>query len=319
VTDVDAQAPRVPVARPPGRLAALFDHDLVYSFLHSKVTVIATLVTLAIVLAAALAPWIAPHDPFDLRQLNLLDSHLPPAWAPDGDQRFLLGTDDQGRDVLSAILYGARISLTVGVLSVALAAVLGIVLGLIAGYAGGALDSFIMRAADVQLTFPAILIALLIDGTMRALSSEGRNEETAFWVLVLSIGLSSWVQYARTVRGSTLVEKNKDYVLAARLIGLDPASILFRHVLPNVMGPVLVIATINFGLAIILEATLSFLGVGLPPTQPSLGTLISIGNKFLFAGEWWIAIFPGITLAGLVLAINLLGDWLRDALNPKLR
>ena len=319
MTDVDAEAPRVPVTRPPGRLAALFDHDLVYSFLHSKVTVIAALVTLTIVLAAALAPWIAPHDPFDLRQLSLLDSHLPPAWAPDGDRRFLLGTDDQGRDVLSAILYGARISLTVGILSVVLAAVLGIVLGLIAGYAGGALDSFIMRAADVQLTFPAILIALLIDGTIRALSGEGRNEETAFWVLVLSIGLSSWVQYARTVRGSTLVEKNKDYVLAARLIGLDPTSILFRHILPNVMGPVLVIATINFGLAIILEATLSFLGVGLPPTQPSLGTLISIGNKFLFAGEWWIAIFPGATLAGLVLAINLLGDWLRDALNPKLR
>jgi peptide/nickel transport system permease protein len=319
VTAMDAEAPRVHVAPPRGRLAAFFDHDLVYSFLHSKVTLVATLVTLAIVLAAACAPWISPHDPFDLRQLNLLDSHLPPVWSADGDRRFLLGTDDQGRDVLSAILYGARVSLSVGLLSVALAAVLGIALGLIAGYAGGALDSFIMRAADVQLTFPAILIALLIDGTVRALSGEARHEETAFWVLVLSIGLSSWVQYARTVRGSTLVEKNKDYVLAARLIGLNPAAILFRHVLPNVMGPVLVIATINFGLAIILEATLSFLGVGLPPTQPSLGTLISNGNKFLFAGEWWIAIFPGATLAGLVLAINLLGDWLRDALNPKLR
>jgi peptide/nickel transport system permease protein len=319
VTAMDAEAPRVPLTRSRRRLAAFFDHDLVYSFLHSKVTVVATLVTLTIVLAAAFAPWISPHDPFDLRQLNLLDSHLPPVWSTDGDRRFLLGTDDQGRDVLSAILYGARISLSVGLLSVALSAVLGIVLGLIAGYAGGALDSFIMRAADVQLTFPAILIALLIDGTMRALSGEARHEETAYWVLVLSIGLSSWVQYARTVRSSTLVEKNKDYVLAARLIGLDPAAILFRHVLPNVMGPVLVIATINFGLAIILEATLSFLGVGLPPTQPSLGTLISIGNKFLFAGEWWIAIFPGVTLAGLVLAINLLGDWLRDALNPKLR
>jgi peptide/nickel transport system permease protein len=316
---MDAEAPRASITPRRGPLAAFLDHDLVYSFLHSKVTIVAALVTLAIVLAAAFAPWIAPHDPFDLRQLNLLDSHLPPAWAPDGDSRFLLGTDDQGRDVLSAILYGARISLSVGVLSVVLAAALGIALGLVAGYAGGAIDSVIMRAADVQLTFPAILIALLIDGTMRALSGEARNGETAFWVLVLSIGLSSWVQYARTVRGSTLVEKNKDYVLAARLIGLDQTSILFRHVLPNVMGPVLVIATINLGLAIILEATLSFLGVGLPPTQPSLGTLISIGNKFLFAGEWWIAIFPGLTLAGLVLAVNLLGDWMRDALNPKLR
>jgi peptide/nickel transport system permease protein len=283
------------------------------------VTVAAALVTLVIVMAAILAPWIAPHDPFDLRQLNVLDSDLPPAWAHDGDARFLLGTDDQGRDVLSAILYGLRISLSVGLMSVVLAGTLGIALGLVAGYAGGAVDSLIMRAADVQLTFPAILIALLIDGTIRALSGEGRHETTEFWVLVLSIGLSSWVQYARTVRGSTLVEKNKDYVLAARLIGLDPTIVLFRHVLPNVMGPVLVIATINLALAIILEATLSFLGVGLPPTQPSLGTLISIGNKFLFAGEWWIAIFPGIALAGLVLAVNLLGDWLRDALNPKLR
>jgi peptide/nickel transport system permease protein len=318
---IRVEAARLPTStkRQPGRLAAFFDHDLVYSFFRSKVTVVAAVVTLLIVLAAVVAPWVAPHDPFDLRQLSLLDSHLPPAWATEGDSRYLLGTDDQGRDVLSAILYGARISLSVGALSVALAAILGIALGLVAGYAGGALDSFIMRTADVQLTFPAILIALLIDGTMRALSAEGRNEETAFWVLVLSIGLSSWVQYARTVRGSTLVEKNRDYVLAARLIGLKPTSILFRHVLPNVTGPVLVIATINFGLAIILEATLSFLGVGLPPTQPSLGTLISIGNKFLFAGEWWIAIFPGITLAGLVLAVNLLGDWLRDALNPKLR
>ena len=319
MTDVVPEAPRVSVTRRPGRLAAFLDHDLVYSLLHSRVTLVAAAVTVTIVVAAAFAPWIAPHNPFDLRQLNLLDSHLPPVWADDGDRRFLLGTDDQGRDVLSAILYGARISLSVGLLSVALAAIVGIALGLVAGYAGGALDSIIMRAADVQLTFPAILIALLIDGTIRALSGEGRNEQTAFWVLVLSIGLSSWVQYARTVRGSTLVEKNKDYVLAARLIGLDRTSILFRHVLPNVIGPVLVIATINLGLAIILEATLSFLGVGLPPTEPSLGTLISIGNKFLFAGEWWIAIFPGATLAGLVLAVNLLGDWMRDALNPKLR
>jgi peptide/nickel transport system permease protein len=311
--------PQQPPPRRQGRLAALLDHDIVYSFVRSKVTVTAALITLAIVAAAALAPWIAPHDPFDLRQLSLLDSHMPPAWSHDGDGRFLLGTDDQGRDVFSAILYGARISLSVGLMSVAFAAVLGIALGLVAGYAGRAVDSVIMRAADVQLTFPAILIALLIDGTVRALFGEGRHRETVFWVLVLSIGLSSWVQYARTVRGSTLVEKNKDYVLAARLIGLSPILILFRHVLPNVMGPVLVIATINLGLAIILEATLSFLGVGLPPTQPSLGTLISIGNKFLFAGEWWITIFPGITLAGLVLAVNLLGDWLRDALNPKLR
>jgi peptide/nickel transport system permease protein len=302
-----------------GGLTALLDSDIAYSFRRSKVTMVAAAATLIIVLGAVLAPWIAPHDPFDLRSLSLLDSHNPPAWLEGGDVRFLLGTDDQGRDVLSTILYGSRLSLAVGVVSVAFAATLGIVLGLIAGYAGGALDSLIMRIADVQLTFPAILIALLIDGTVRAIVGEHRNEQSVFWVLVLSIGLSFWVQYARTVRGSTLVEKGKDYVLAARLIGIHPALILFRHVLPNVMGPVLVIATINLALAVILEATLSFLGVGLPPTQPSLGTMIRIGNNFLFSGEWWIAIFPGITLASLVLAVNLLGDWLRDALNPKLR
>ena len=305
--------------RQEGRLAAALDSDLVHAFLRSKIAVAAALATLLLVLAAVFAPWIAPYDPFDLRQLNLLDSHLPPAWLADGDPRYLLGTDDQGRDVLSTILYGSRISLGVGVLAVGLAAALGIVLGLIAGYAGGFLEALIMRIADVQLTFPAILIALLIDGTGRALFGAHRNETLEFWVLVLSIGLSFWVQYARTVRGSTLVEKSKDYVLAARLIGIHPAKILFRHVLPNVIGPVLVIATINLALAIITEATLSFLGVGLPPTQPSLGTLIRIGNNFLFAGEWWIAIFPGITLALLVVAINLLGDWLRDALNPRLR
>jgi peptide/nickel transport system permease protein len=310
------QAPPLPQA---GRFTAALDSDLVHSFLRSKITVAAALITVVLVLAAVLAPWIAPHNPFDLRQLNLLDSHLPPAWVADGDRRYLLGTDDQGRDVLSTILYGSRISLSVGVLSVGLAAALGIVLGLIAGYAGGFLETLIMRIADVQLTFPAILIALLIDGTVRALFGAQRNEVLEFWVLVLSIGLSFWVQYARTVRGSTLVEKSKDYVLAAQLIGIHPAKILFRHVLPNVIGPVLVIATINLALAIITEATLSFLGVGLPPTQPSLGTLIRIGNNFLFAGEWWIAIFPGITLALLVVAINLLGDWLRDALNPRLR
>jgi len=302
-----------------GRFAAIVGSDLVYSFRRSKVTVLAAAVTLIIVLASVFANWIAPHDPFDLRTLSLLDSHQPPFWMQGGDTRFLLGTDDQGRDVLSTILYGSRSSLAIGVLSVAFAATLGITLGLFAGYAGGPIDAMIMRVADVQLTFPAILIALLIDGTVRALAGEQRNEQSVFWVLVLSIGLSFWVQYARTVRGSTLVEKNKDYVLAARLIGIRPSLILFRHVLPNVMGPVLVIATINLALAVILEATLSFLGVGLPPTEPSLGTLIRIGNNFLFGGEWWIAIFPGITLAALVLAVNLLGDWLRDALNPKLR
>jgi len=276
-------------------------------------------VTIIIVLAALLAPVLAPQDPYDLRQLSIIDSHIPPVWQKDGDARFLLGSDDQGRDVFSTILYGSRQSISIGVMATVFAAILGIALGLIAGCFGGTVDAFIMRAADIQATFPAILIAMLVDGTSRALFGSQRNDQVVFWVMVLSIGLSFWVQYARTVRGSTLVEKNKDYVLAARLIGIRPAKILFRHVLPNVVGPVLVIATINLALAIITEATLSFLGLGLPSTQPSLGTLIQIGQKYLFAGEWWIAIFPGITLAALVLAVNLLGDWLRDALNPRLR
>jgi peptide/nickel transport system permease protein len=301
------------------RLAAILDSDIVYSFLHSPITIGAATVTLIIVLCAVLAPLIAPVDPYDLTKLSLLDSHNPPAWVTGGEWRFPLGTDDQGRDIFSTILYGSRQSIAIGVMATLFAACLGIALGLIAGYFGGSVDSIIMRAADIQATFPAILIAMLIDGTSRALFVEQRNEQVVFWVMVLSIGLSFWVQYARTVRGSTLVEKSKDYVLAARLIGIRPSLILFRHVLPNVVGPVLVIATINLALAIITEATLSFLGLGLPSTQPSLGTLIQIGQKYLFSGEWWIVIFPGFTLAALVLAVNLLGDWLRDALNPRLR
>jgi len=306
-------------AKKPSWLRAMLDSDIVYSFLRSNVTIAAATVTIIIVLAALLAPVLAPQDPYDLRQLSIIDSHIPPVWQKDGDARFLLGSDDQGRDVFSTILYGSRQSISIGVMATVFAAILGIALGLIAGYFGGTVDAFIMRAADIQATFPAILIAMLVDGTSRALFGSQRNDQVVFWVMVLSIGLSFWVQYARTVRGLTLVEKSKDYVLAARLIGIQPLLILFRHVLPNVVGPVLVIATINLALAIITEATLSFLGLGLPSTQPSLGTLIQIGQKYLFAGEWWIAIFPGITLAALVLAVNLLGDWLRDALNPRLR
>ena len=301
------------------RLRVILGGDIVYSFLNSRITIVAAAVTLFIVIAALLAPLIATQNPYDPSVLDVLNSGNPPAWMKNGDWRFLLGTDDQGRDVYSTILYGSRQSIAIGVMATLFAACIGIALGLIAGYAGGAADSVIMRAADIQSTFPAILIAMLIDGTSRALFGEQRNDQVVFWVMVVAIGLSFWVQYARTVRGSTLVEKNKDYVLAARLIGIRPGLILFRHVLPNVVGPVLVIATINLALAIITEATLSFLGLGLPSTQPSLGTLIQIGQKYLFAGEWWIAIFPGITLAALVLAVNLLGDWLRDALNPRLR
>ncbi|HRE19490.1 MAG TPA: ABC transporter permease [Rhabdaerophilum sp.] len=302
-----------------GLVARLLDSDVFASFRASKLTMLAALIVLLMFLGAAFAPWIAPFDPFDPAKVFLADASIPPRWQAAGDPRFVFGTDDQGRDLYSAILYGLRVSLAVGGLGVLLAAAIGITLGLVAGYVGGRVDALIMRIADVQLTFPAILIALLIDGVVHALLKGVSREDSAVPVLVISIGLSFWVQYARTIRGSTLVEKNKDYVAAARLVGIPTPVIMLRHVLPNVIGPVLVILTINLGLAIITEATLSFLGVGLPPTQPSLGTLISIGNQYLFSGDWWIVAFPGATLAILVLAVNLLGDWLRDALNPKLR
>jgi peptide/nickel transport system permease protein len=268
---------------------------------------------------ALLAPWIAPHDPFDLASLDLLVAFTRPAWLAGGRSAYLLGTDNQGRDVLSAILYGARISLAVGFAAVLFAMVLGVTLGLLSGYIGGRLDALLMRIADVQLSFPAILIALLINGIIRVALPNAAFGNIAVFVLVFAIGISGWVQYARTVRGSTLVEKNKEYVQAARVIGRHPAAIMLRHLLPNVMGPVLVIGTLHIATAIITEATLSFLGVGMPPTTPSLGTLIRVGNDFLFSGEWWIALFPGVALLVLVLSVNMLGDWLRDALNPKLR
>jgi len=300
-------------------LRGLWEHDLAWSFRRSPVTVVAAALTLLCVVAAAAAPWLAPQNPFDLAALDLNSAFLPPAWSDAGSAAYLLGTDNQGRDILSSILYGARVSLVVGLASVALAMLLGVSLGLVSGYFGGRLDAFIMRVADVQLSFPAILIALLIDGVARIGLSAEAHDAMALAVLVAAIALSQWVNYARTVRGSTLVEKNKEYVQAARVIGRGPLAILASHVLPNVMGPVLVIATINIGVAIITEATLSFLGVGVPPTTPSLGTLIRVGNEFLYSGEWWITVFPGAALVILVLSVNLLGDWLRDALNPKLR
>jgi peptide/nickel transport system permease protein len=300
-------------------LRRLWDHDVAWSFRSSPVTVAAALLTLVCVGGALLAPWVSPQDPFDLAALDLNEAFLPPAWSEGGKSAYPLGTDNQGRDILSTILHGARISLGIGFASVAFALAFGVGLGLVSGYFGGRLDAFIMRVADVQLSFPAILIALLIDGVARVALGGERHEEIVIPVLVLSIGFAGWVQYARTVRGSTMVEREKEYVQAARVIGRRPLAIMTAHVLPNVMGPVLVIATIHIATAIITEATLSFLGVGVPPTRPSLGTLIRVGNEFLYSGEWWITVFPGAALVVLVLSVNLLGDWLRDALNPKLR
>jgi peptide/nickel transport system permease protein len=302
-------------------LARAWDSDFLFSFRRSPLALVSALLVLLVVAGALFSRWLAPHDPFDLASLSVLNSFRPPAFAggADADWDFPLGTDDQGRDLLSAILYGTRISLAVGALAIAFALASGITLGLVAGYLGGAVDALLMRIADIQLTFPAILIALMVDGVVRAALPRGLHDRMQLYVLVFAIGIARWPQFARTVRGSTLVERSRDYVMAARVIGLPAWRIMASHILPNVLGPVLVIATLNLGLAILDEATLSFLGVGLPPTQPSLGTLIRVGNDFLFSGEWWITVFPGATLAVLVLSINLLGDWLRDALNPRLR
>jgi peptide/nickel transport system permease protein len=300
-------------------LRKTWDHDLAWSFRRSPVTIVAALLTLICVGGALLAPWLAPQDPFDLAALDLNDAFIPPLWSEGGKAAYPLGTDNQGRDVLSTILHGTRLSLAVGLASTFFSLILGVSLGLVSGYFGGRLDAAVMRVADVQLSFPAILIALLIDGVARVALPSDRHDAIAIPVLILAIGVSGWVQYARTVRGSTMVEKGKEYVQAARVIGRRPLSILVSHVLPNVMGPVLVIATIHVATAIITEATLSFLGVGVPPTRPSLGTLIRVGNDFLFSGQWWITVFPGAALVILVLSVNLLGDWLRDALDPKLR
>lgn len=296
---------------------AWWDSDIAYSFRQSPAAIAAAVLAFIFVVAAVFAPWVAPHNPFDLATLELANARLPPAWLPDGQTTFLLGTDDQGRDILSALIYGARISLAVGLASVILSVIVGVTLGLLAGFWGGWLDAFLMRLCDVMLSFPAILVALLIAGVGRAVFPNA-HETLAFGVLIVSISLTGWVQYARTVRGSTLVERQKEYVQAARVIGVSPLRIMRKHVLPNVLGPVLVLATIHVATAIITEATLSFLGVGAPPTSPSLGTLIRIGNDYLFSGEWWITVFPGLVLILIALSVNLLGDWMRDALNPRL-
>lgn len=302
------------------RLAALADkNDVVYSFVTTPAAWFSAAVLVVLVAAALLAPWLSSVNPFDLGSLDVTDAHLPPAWTEEGDARFWLGTDDQGRDLLSAILYGLRLSLLISLVSVALSIVIGVGLGVTAGFAGGWTDTVLMRVCDVMLSFPAILVALLADGILRSAFPGAAHESVAYFVLIFAITLSGWVPYARTVRGLTLVEKGKEFVMAAELIGEKKLTVMRRHILPNVLGPVFVLAAVNVATAVMTEATLSFLGVGVPPTTPSLGTLIRIGNDYLFSGEWWICIFPGIVLIAVVLAVNLLGDWLRDAVNPGLQ
>lgn len=295
------------------------ENELAYLFLHSPVAVIAALVSFVFIGGALLAPWISPTDPYDIASFELMDSLIPPAWSDMGDGRFLIGTDDQGRDLLSAILYGTRLSLLVGILSISFACVLGVTVGVTAGYFGGRFDAIVMRIADVQLSLPAILTALLIDGIARGILPRETHDQLMVVVLTVAIGLSLWVNFARTARASTFVEKNKEYVQAAEIMGMHPARVMLVQILPNILGPILVILTVDLAVAVLLEATLSFLGVGVPPNQPSLGTLIRIGTEYLFSGEWWIVMFPSFTLIILIVAINTLGDFLRDALNPRLR
>ncbi len=299
-------------------LKRAMDSDILYSFLRTPAALVAGVVTFICLLVALFAPFIAPFDPFDPAAVNLWDGKLPPSWAEGGQPQYLLGTDDQGRDLLSTIIYGGRLSIIIGAAAVGLGMLIGVTLGVISGYVGGWVDMVIMRVADVQFTIPGILLAILINGIARNVLPVDVREAWSIYVVIIAIGLSDWPQYARVARGATLVEIQKEYVLAARVIGLPKRLIMLRHVLPNVLSPVVVLATIGLALAIISEATLSFLGQGVPPTTPSLGTLIRVGNEFLYSGLWWITFFPAIALVVLVFAINTLGDWMRDALNPRL-
>lgn len=301
------------------RWQRFLDNDVTWSFLHTPSAIVAACVTVIAVSAALAAPWIAPYDPFDPSQISLWDGKLPPAWVEGGSSAYLLGTDNQGRDMLSTILYGGRLSIVVGFVAVFLGMLLGVTLGVISGYLGGKVDAIIMRFADVQLTIPGILLAILINGIGRAILPIDMRDDFAIYVVIIAIGLTDWPQFARVARGATMVEAQKEYVQSARVIGMPGWLIMIRHILPNTLRPILVIATIGLALAVIAEATLSFLGQGIPPTTPSLGTLIRVGNEYLFSGLWWITLFPGIALVVLVFAVNLLGDWMRDALNPKLR
>lgn len=288
-------------------------------FFRDPTAVGAAIVLFALIAMAVSAPWTAPQNPYDPLQLDIMDSEMPPSWQPEGDERFLLGTDAQGRGVLSTIMYGTGISLLIGIGAVAVQALLGVTLGLIAGYRGGWIDSFLMRLADIQLSLSTLMLAIIALAVFSAAFGPDLYGDLAIFMLILVIGIAEWPRYARTVRASVLAEKKKEYVDAARVIGLSSGTIMRRHILPNTMTPVLVISTIQVAEAIVTEAALSFLGLGMPVNQPSLGSLIRSGFEFVFSGSWWITFFPAVVLILLILSINLLGDWLRDTLNPKLR
>ncbi|MGO1297611.1 MAG: ABC transporter permease [Vibrio sp.] len=306
------------VSTVPSRWERFKQSDFLYYFLNDKVAMFSFAVFMVFLLTALFAPLIAPYNPYDLSSIDIMDSELPPAWMMDGSAQFLLGTDDQGRDILSTILYGSRLSLTIGFLAVALQLFIGTIVGLCSGYFGGRIDSFLMRVADVQLSFSTMMVAIIVSAIFKASFGGQLYGEYAVIMLVFIIGFAEWPQYARTIRASVLAEREKEYVEAARVMGFGSLRIMFRHILPNCLSPILVISTVQVANAIMSEAALSFLGLGLPVDQPSLGSLINIGFTYIFSGSWWITAFPGIVLVILVLVINLLGDWLRDVFNPKL-
>ena len=302
----------------PSRWMRVWNSNIAYSFRRNPVAVVSLVIFLMIAMAAFFAPLIAPFDPYDPAQIDIMNSEYPPVWVDGADPQFKLGTDDQGRDLWSTILYGTRLSLLIGICAVALQAFLGISIGLVAGYVGGRIDSLLMRLADIQLSFSTLMVAIIFLAVTQAMFGSETFNRYAIYFLIAVIGVAEWPQYARTVRATVLAEKNKEYVDSARVLGFGPLRIMVRHILPNSLSPIFVISTVQVANAIISEASLSFLGLGMPPSQPSLGSLISSGFDYIFSGSWWITAIPGIVLVVLVLVINLLGDWLRDALNPKL-
>lgn len=302
----------------PSRWQRFKQSDFLYFFRKDKVAMVSFAIFMAFATMAVFAPFIAPTNPYDLSSIDIMDAELPPSWMDEGDERFTLGTDDQGRDIFSTILYGSRLSLTIGLLAVGLQLILGVIIGLSAGYFGGRIDNFLMRIADVQLSFSTMMVAIIISSIFRTALGSELYAQYAVVMLVVIIGIAEWPQYARTIRASVLAEKKKEYVEAAKVMGFRAPRIMFRHILPNCLSPILVISTVQVANAIMSEAALSFLGLGLPVDQPSLGSLISIGFNYIFSGAWWITAFPGLVLVVLVLVINLLGDWLRDVFNPKI-
>lgn len=307
-----------PTTSTPSLRERFYDSYIWYSFKRDRTAQLCLMIFVGLVIAAFSAPLLAPTDPYDLRHIDILDSELPPFWIDGADDRYALGTDAQGRDLWSIILYGTRVSLLIGFGAVILQALLGVTFGLMAGYLGGRVDAFLMRLADIQLSFSTLMVAIVVGAVVKSTLGSGFYSHYAVLMLILIIGLAEWPQYARTVRASVLAEKNKEYVDAARVMGLRSKRIMFRHVLPNTLSPIFVISTVQVANAIISEAALSFLGLGMPETHPSLGSLIKAGFDYIQSGSWWITLIPGAVLVVLVLSINLLGDWLRDVMNPRL-